>query len=286
MRIFIKRFWGFGANWPVITFGQKGSLDSLLEQSNPGDLMAFVGTMGPETAPNEQGKLLGLAEFGRKPMHSRTALSPEVFKAAPKRADGDIKWPHAIAMTRAWKFIDLPLPKMTDVIGRQLPMSAMSNAVPLSKEEQIRVLELPREEFDVAATLAVWHEREEIAYLKGVGGTMGPIPSSFTAKMKRDALQPAVTYAFRFGTKNVWKIGWAHNLDDRLADVNKHVPHEALNGLQWSRYLKQEWASAQQAYDMEQIILNAFDKTVRFGERVHCADNDLQSIWLKAKKMV
>ena len=99
MNVFIKRFWGFGVDCPIVSFGLRGSLDALLAQSNPGDLMAFVGTNGEETQPHERGKLIGMAEFGRKRLHSRQALPPDAFDAAPKGPNGDIKWPHAVVMT-------------------------------------------------------------------------------------------------------------------------------------------------------------------------------------------
>ena len=89
MQVFIKRFWGFGLDWPIISFGQLGSLDALIARSAPGDLMAFVGTLGEETQAEERGRLLGLAEFGRGRLHSREALPPEAFAAAPKGPSGD-----------------------------------------------------------------------------------------------------------------------------------------------------------------------------------------------------
>ena len=78
MKMFIKRFWGFDPiYWPVVTFGLRGSLDTLLADSSPGDLMAFVGTQGEETEEHERGRLLGFVEFGRNPVHSREALPPQ-----------------------------------------------------------------------------------------------------------------------------------------------------------------------------------------------------------------
>ena len=282
MRVFIKRFWGFGKHWPIVSFGQAGSLNTLIAKSEPGDLMAFVGTLGDETLPHERGRLLGLAEFGRSRLHSREALPAEAFAAAPKGPTGDIKWPHAIVMTRAWEFTDTPLPLMTEVLGRQLPMSAISNAVLLSEAEQESVLALPRAEINVAVTRVIWDEREAIAAAIGLGGTMGPIPSSFTAIIVRDAFKEASTYAFRFGTKNVWKVGWAHDAAERLGELNKHVPSEVLGDQRWCGGWTQRWASAEQAYAMEQRILASFDDGLKFGERVHCTQDRLETVWSKA----
>ena len=246
--------------------------------------MAFVGTLGEETEPDERGKLLGLAEFGRSKLHSREALPPEVFASAAKGSNGDIKWPHAVVMTRAWKFTDVPLPVMTEVVGHQLSMAAMSNAVLLSPDEQARVLALPHSEINVAVTRAIWDEREKIAAVVGPDGTMGPIPTSFTTQMVKDAFKDASTYAYRFGATNVWKVGWAHDPTVRLGELNKHVPSEVLGNQRWHGGFKQKWASAAQAYAMEQKVLALFDNSRKYGERVHCTEEELQNAWLKAWK--
>ena len=284
MKIFIKRFYGFDPiDWPVVAFGLKGSLDSLLAQSQPGDLMAFVGTKGEKTSEEDRGNLLGLAEFGRRRFHSRQALPPESFSKAEKGSNGDIKWPHAVLMTRAWKFTDEPLPVMTEVLGRQLPMSAMTNAILLLPDEQRRLLVLKRVEIDVGITQAIRDERESIASAVGTGGTMGPIPSSFSTIMVRDAVREACTYAFQFGNRNVWKVGWAHNLAERLAQLNNHIPHEILRE-KWGNGWFQPWASADQAYAMEQRILRSFADADLYGERVHCTKEQLEAAWRKARR--
>lgn len=284
MKMFIKRFWGFDPiYWPIVAFSMRGSLDALIQQSEAGDTIAFVGTKGPETQELERGKLLGIAEFGRSRFHSRAALPPASFSEAEKGPNGDIKWPHAVLITRAWRFTDVPLPEMTEVLGRQLPMSAMSNAVLLTPEEQQRILALPREEMDVGQTKAIRDERERIAAAIGPGGTMGPVPSSFTKTVIRDALREACTYAFQFGAANVWKIGWAHDPVARLGELNKHVPHEIL-GQRWGGGWTQQWASADQAFAMEQRVLRSFADAQLYGERVHCTKEALEAAWLKAWK--
>lgn len=284
MEIFIKRFWGFDPiYWPIVAFGSKGSLDSLLERSEPGDLMAFVGTKGGETEADFQGRLLGLAEFGRSRVHSREVLPPASFADAAKGAHGDIKWPHAVMITRAWRFTDAPLPVMTDVLGRQLPMAAMSNAIQLGHEEKRRILALPREEIDVGTTQAIRDERDRIAGAVGPGGTMGPVPFSFLTTMRRDATREATTYAYQFGRRNVWKVGWAHDPVGRLGELNRHVPYELIQE-KWGGGWIQKWASPEQAYAMEQRVLRSFQVEDRYGERVHCTKAQLEDVWMKAWK--
>jgi hypothetical protein len=284
MKMFIKRFWGFDPlYWPIVAFSMRGSLGALLEQSEAGDTIAFVGTKGPETQEHERGKLLGIAEFGRSKFHSRQALPPRSFAEAEKGAGGDIKWPHAVLITRAWRFTDSPLPEMTATLGRQLPMSAMSNTVLLTDIERDRILGLAREEIDVAQTNFISNERDRIAKIVGPGGTMGPVPSSFLSKVHRDALREASTYAYQFGSANVWKIGWAHDPIERLSDLNKHVPHELLKQ-KWGGGWTQKWASAEQAYDMEQRVLRSFNNDQLYGERVHCSQAALEAAWFAVLK--
>jgi hypothetical protein len=282
MKVFIKRFWGFDpVYWPVVSFSLRGSLETLLEASPPGDLMAFVGTKTEQTDEQEQGKLLGLAEFGRRTLHSREALPPQTFAEAEKGPNDDIKWPYSVLITRAWRFTDEPRPEMTEVLGRQLPMSAISNAVLLSGEEQRRLLALPREEINTGVTEAIREERARVAGAAGFGGTMGPVPSSFMTTMVRDGDRRAFTYAVRFGNRNVWKVGWAHEPADRLRELNAHVPHEVI-GQKWGGGWIQAWASAEQAYAMEQRILNSFDSGRRIGERIQCTEAQIEIAWQKA----
>ncbi len=284
MQVFIKRFWGFDpVYWPVVSFSLHGSLTSLIERSTPGDLMAFVGTLNEETDPKERGKLLGLAEFGRNFVSSREALPPESFAKAPRRPNGDMKWPFSLLITRAWRFTDNPLPVLTEVLGGQLTMAATSNAVLLGPDDQDAILALPREEIDVAQTEAVWNERAAVEAEVGPGGTMGPIPASFVTTMRRNSLRAAKTYVFQFGSKDVWKVGWAHDPVERLADLNKHVPYEVLKQ-RWGGGWTQKWASADQAYAMEQRVFGSFSITDLYGERVHCTQEQMQAVWMKAWK--
>ncbi len=113
---------------------------------------------------------------------------------------------------------------------------------------------------------------------------MAPIPSSFTTTMIRDAFKEASTYAYRFASKNVWKIGWAHDAAERLGEPNKHVPSEVLDDQRWGGGWIQKRASAEQAYAMEQRILNSFGDEPKFAERVHCTQDRLEAVWRKASK--
>lgn len=123
MKLFATRVWGFGfARLPLATFGVKGNLGRLLTLAKRGDRLMFVGTQTERTAPEHQGRILGMAEIGFEPLRTldlveREALDPRDFDAA-----GNFKFPHAVATTRVWQFE--PAPVLTQLLSRQLTMVA------------------------------------------------------------------------------------------------------------------------------------------------------------------
>jgi hypothetical protein len=113
------------------------------------------------------------------------------------------------------------------------------------------------------------------------GPTLGPLPSSWSGIVSRDANVAATTYAFRFGKRNIWKIGHAQDLQARLLDVNKHIPHEVL-GERWSIAWQQHWRTQKEAYEMEQRLLTLLAERRTEGERVQCTEDELRAAWLGA----
>lgn len=107
--------------------------------------------------------------------------------------------------------------------------------------------------------------------------TTGPRPSRWEGTIVRED-GPASTYALRFGTSDLWKIGFAGNVDDRVAQVNQHVPVELL-GDGWRLELRVDWPCQDMAYAMEQeVLLRLFDERTMF-ERVRCSREQLESAW-------
>jgi hypothetical protein len=103
--------------------------------------------------------------------------------------------------------------------------------------------------------------------------------------MSRDANVVATTYAFRFGERNVWKIGHAQDLQARLLDVNKHVPHEVL-GERWSIIWQQHCRNQNEAYEMEQRLLTLLAERRTEGERVQCTEDELRAAWIGASAVL
>jgi hypothetical protein len=132
-------------------------------------------------------------------------------------------------------------------------------------------------------TKATVRATEEVAAPDApTGPTRGPVPSSWSGTVTRDANAAATTYAFRFGKRNVWKIGWTTDAQDRLSEVNQHIPHEVL-GERWSIAWQQRWRTQNEAHEMEQRLLNRLAAQRTVGERVHCTEDELQAAWVNAR---
>jgi hypothetical protein len=114
-----------------------------------------------------------------------------------------------------------------------------------------------------------------------VGPTRGPTPSSWSGTVSRDATAPASTYVFRFGKRNVWKIGHAQDVTSRLAEVNAHVPHEVLEE-RWTVVWQHGWPTQAAAFEMEQRALKLLQAQRTHGERVRCTEGELREAWTGA----
>jgi hypothetical protein len=116
----------------------------------------------------------------------------------------------------------------------------------------------------------------------GIGGpTTGPRPTSWSGTVTRNAKLPSFTYVFQFGARELWKIGHATDISGRLAEVNKHVPHEVLRE-KWQVILQHPWRTEADAYSMEQRVLKALRTPTCVGERVACTREALDEVWASA----
>lgn len=279
MQLFVRRYWGFTPEtWPLISFGLEGNRDALSRDARPGDRVVIVGTFTEETAPAERGRLLGMAEIGRKAVDTADVL--DLSKLGPEHfdTDGQIKWPKSLPMVRAWRFPDRPL--LTDVLRKQLPYGPTVRAVLLDEADTKAVLQLRHVEVDVPSSTAIQQQRNLNAALQLTrgGATTGPRPTSWQGETGRDASEAAFTYAFRFGKRDIWKIGHAKDLIARLNEVRKHVPHEILRET-WEFAYQHSWANQALAYEMEQRVLAALRDETSVGERVSCSERQLRTTW-------
>lgn len=282
MKLFATRVWGFDPyNWPVVTFGLDGHRDNLIMKSSAGDAIVFVGTQGEPTPEKDQGRLLGVAQFGRDPVDTLEIIPKEVLRPEQYDERGNFRWPKALIMTRVWEFIDDPKPWLLDVLEDQLTYQATIQAVELNERDTRAVFELPAKEIALPENKVLANYQRFNIALTGGKPTKGVVPSAWSGKTGRTLGNESVTYALRFGTNNCWKVGHTIDFKRRLGEINKHIPTEVLNA-EWKPFMQQKWPDEGLAYDMEQRVLNTLDKHRSIGERITCTKAELESAWIKA----
>lgn len=278
MKVFITRVWGFDPErWPVITFGLEGNRDNLLQDSSPGDRIVFVGTLREPTPEPLRGRLLGMAEIGRIAVDTLDVIGEDVRGPQDYDEAGHFRWPKAILMVRAWRFG--PQPMLLDVLAEQLPYHATSQAVLLDGRDADAVMSLNAEEVEIPASEALVKARLLDKALNPGRPTTGPEPKSWEGSTGRDVNRTAFTYALRFGQTDIWKIGHAVDVKERLKQVNCHIPPEAVPE-RWNARFQQAWDSETDAYGMEQRVLRALAASRTEGERVRCTETELWAAWL------
>jgi hypothetical protein len=278
MRVFAKRFYGFNPEThPVIAFGKGGNRDALINASSPGDLVVFVGTQAEPTAEAERGRLLGIAEFARIPVDVRDVTDPAQMKPTDLASDGSLLWPKGLPILRAWRFEE-PRLKLIDVLREQLTFEATVRAVELDEADTRAVLALPKTEVTIPL---VPHVVKLLALSDALAfgrPTTGPTPSDWTGTVTRTAHAESWTYAMRFARRGLWKVGHTQDIDQRLRDLNLHVPVEET-GEGWVLALKQRWPDSVAAHAMEQRVFRALTTFRTAGERIRCSEAQMQSAW-------
>ena len=280
MTMYAKWFYGFSPEKiPIITFSQKGNRDRLLREAAAGDVIVFVATKGDETADEDKGRVLGAAEIGRKAVRTEEVVDTANLPARDFK-DGKFRWPEAIPMLQAWRFDPSPLASEVFENGN-LPPHAQTHAVQLSDADETTVRSLNWVKVELLHT----EERERQQRLSDAFSSQpskpGPVASPGTYTVTISEKDVGWTYAARFGTSSIWKIGHTADLKQRLRDLNLHIPVEYLEE-EWSIGWKQQWPSTERAREMEQRILTLLTHRRTQGERVKCGGEELQGAWIKA----
>lgn len=108
--------------------------------------------------------------------------------------------------------------------------------------------------------------------------TTGPTPTDWRGEVARSSDGEAFTYAIRFGSHDIWKVGWTKNIKKRVRLINNHIPTEIIPD-RWRVILRQKWDCAADAHRMEQLVLHLLEEKRTQGERVRCSENDLLTSW-------
>jgi hypothetical protein len=280
VKVFAKWFYGFDpARWPAVTFANPGARTNLLRSSLAGDVVVFVGTNGAETHESDRGRILGMVEFGRREVDTLQIIPRDNLRLQDFDPQDQFRWPKAIPIVRAWRFPTKPL--LVELLGHQLSQGARTYALALDERDSEKILGISGEEIDLSGIPALAPYLREIDNLREAGPTQGPRPTSWTGTVTQNVNTPAVTYALRFGSRDIWKIGHASDVASRLDEVNTHVPFEAL-GERWTLRFQKQWNSREMAFEMEQAIFRELTLYPRERERVACTETQLMSAWAAA----
>lgn len=279
MQVFVIRAWGFDPErWPFITFSSEDNRDRLLTESSLGDRVVIVGTLRQPTPEQMRGKLLGMAEIGRIPFDTADIYGEAVRAKRVNDEESYFLWPKALPMLRAWRFTATP--RLVDLLEGNLSYHTTYQAIALSQTDAISVLQLSATLVKLATLDSSGNPMLPDQVIAPTSPTTGPKPSSWISEVGRYAEREAFTYAFQFGSSNIWKIGHTVNINDRIKQVNCHIPVELI-AEKWNAKFWQRWYSEVDAYDMEQRVLKILESYRTEGERVRCSEETLWSAWLK-----
>lgn len=114
----------------------------------------------------------------------------------------------------------------------------------------------------------------------GAAPTKGPRPVAWQGIVTRE-LGPAATYLLRFEGSDIWKVGFAVDVESRLREINQHVPVELLNR-RWLLVKTKQWPSAELAHRMEQAVLARLCDVRTVYERVSCSGDSVEVAWDEA----
>lgn len=259
MQIFATRVWGFDPErWPVVVFHREGDRDSLIRRAAPGDRLLMVATLDEvKVEAHNRGRLLGLAEFGRKKVLTEDFVRTEHMAPHDLDDTGHVRWPFALPIVRAWALTTRPL--LLEVLREQLPYNATSQAVLLDEADAAAVRALPSAEI-----------------------TLPTFEKMLDARALIDALAPgapmerrAIAYTLRLGGGDDYRVGWTDDLEQRVRDVNRDAPA----GEVWQPWLQQRFAEAALAARMAGRLTKGLGRFTSGDGRIRCAPKELQRAW-------
>jgi hypothetical protein len=284
VQVFATKVYGYDpSKSPVLTFPTMGFLKAFKKKAEADALVCWVGTKGKETDEIYRGRILGIAECGSNVIDTESLLLKLNYGqplASRNYRSGKFRYPYGITLKRAWEFPERPL--AADVIGR-LGWAAVRGCELLSEKVATRVLRLKKVKVplpDVGLLLPgppTSRKKGEVP----VKPSRAPPPTDSGYEVTREK-KTAFVYIFRFERTNIFKVGWAFDVELRVNDINQHIPSEVLDQ-QWGIFLWNRYADQWKAYHAEQFLLNGPLKRYRTtGERVQIREKELRRIWASA----
>lgn len=251
-RLYATRTWGFSTDtWGMTGFRHQITRDKLLEAMDGRPIYvvyfcsprseAIEGHEGRFTIkPAYLGRVLGIVELQPQAAIHATHTAPSEVEEMIALW-GEARWPHGLAISRAWAFA--PSPKTEHVLpnARSTSWEATRGVVPLTEEEKAYVRQYRLREVPVYGRTL-----REVAF-----ALREPMHTTYLA-ICDDPVILAKTHAPP-GTKLV-KIGVSGDTDRRLRDLNDH--HFArIFGLSFRMYVTHRWPTQAQALLRESAAL-------------------------------
>jgi len=255
MAVFLTKTWGFSSPCGPLQFSTNGWRNNARDILSDDDLVVIVGTKGEETREDERGRILGLMQPSR---HVVSSLDYDLIRGPQDLDDaGNYKWPFGLELTRAWR-IESPRPLLNDITNRPFHMDAVQGIVRLDSVEAARILSLPRIEVELLSPISA---RARVEGAEAARRKAAPPPTTRRAGVMHMRRAPAFTYAMAIvgAEKPAVKIGWAFDWMERQRTFN-HAAMPAIGGLRYKTELHQLFATAREAFHMEQWLLERFDK--------------------------
>lgn len=276
MAMFLTKAWGFSIPCGPLQFGRSGWRDRARSLLTEGDLVVVVGTKESPTAPQDQGRLLGIMEPTTEPVLSLDfpiETFPHDFNEG-----GEYKWPYGLINRRAWTLLDRPL--LQEVSSRQFNIDAAAGIVRLDNDEADRVLRIPSQEIEVLMPISVLARTEGY---EDARRRNAPPPTTRRAGVMHVRRAPAYTYVMEIlgATTPAFKIGWTFNYEARMRQFNLYALPE-IGGLSYRVRLFHLWATARLAFKLERALLRSFEhKRHRSNSEVVCdvPFSELLSVW-------
>ena len=285
VQVFATKVWGLDFDyWPLLTFPTDGYRKSFIKRTAENDLVCLVATKGNNTSLENKGRILGLVECGSALVNAESILL-EINNGRPlpdrNYENGHFKWPFGISLKQAWYFPEKPI--AAETIGN-LDWSSVRGCQLLSNVDANRILRLKRVDAhlrDIGLFVpAARPEQAPRSPLTGTGPALG-VPPAVSGYQVTRTKTTSFVYVLKFQNTDIFKVGWAFDVEARAKDINQHIPTEILDQ-QWEIFLWRKYDNQFLAYEAEQRLLQGDLKKYRtIGERVKIAEKALRDIWAK-----
>ena len=287
--------------WGAIGFGfEKVRNELAADLRKKGGSVLTIGTMGIETRPEEQGRLLGLHSVGTLPIRTEQLVAPSLWSSHLRDNGGQPKWPFGLPIIYAERFDD-PQPTRRTLLPRlhdeNLHMKLATNYVELTPHEASAVIAAPRTRAD-----AIWSTPISAFATKRLGRFPPGVKPSPGIRTLTVTSGPAATYCFAlegaavnqvaanlvpFGSNlRIFKIGFSGDPERRRQQLNTYLPDPRT--LEWRPVMSDWHADEINAWAMEQeVFAQLLRKGVApvKGEIYALRETELVTAWQSAVTM-